>query len=113
MKKPSVRTDLRIFDQKRNEQKRSYHLACEGTRLLIEIGAFPQGEPAEWRVEARVRAGSADATSGDTIANETAATRTEALRAVARTWRSREPEHGIRVFDWEAVEALLESVQAL
>jgi hypothetical protein len=112
MKKASQRTELRITGQERTMHMRIYDLACEGSRLRLEVAPVDVDGAEAWRVEAKVRP-RADANAEVTSANETAATRTEALRALARTWRSNEAQHGIRMFDWEAVEVLLGSVRAL
>lgn len=110
MKKPSTRTELRIVNQVRTMHLRGYDFACEGAKMRLDIAPVQNDGPGMWRVEARVRSGDR---SEETTANETGASRTQALRAVAQTWRDREAEHGIRVFDWDAVEALLVGVQAL
>ena len=91
---------------------RIYDLACEGNRLRLEVVPVEVDGAEVWRVEAKVRS-RVDANGEVTTANETAATRTEALRALARAWRSNAAQHGMRMFDWEAVEVLLAGVRAL
>jgi len=110
MKKPSTRTELRIVDQMRTMHLRGYSLACEGARMRLEIAQVHNDGPEVWRVQAKVRS---TVQGEDTLANELGPTRTEALRAVAHKWRETEPQHGMNMFDWDAVEALLVSVQAL
>lgn len=110
MKKPSTRTELRIVNQVRTMHLRGYEFACESAKLRLDIAPVQNDGPGMWRVEARVRTGDR---SDETTANEVGTSRTEALRAVAKTWRDKEEEHGIRVFDWDAVEALLVDVHAL
>ena len=111
MKKASTRTELRIVDQVRTMHLRGYDFACEGIKLRLEISPVSNDPPNLWRVQARTR--TTPSTGLETSANETGTTPIEALHAVAKSWRETEPQHGITVFDWEAVEALLVSVQAL
>jgi hypothetical protein len=110
-KKASTRTELRIVDQVRTMHLRGYDFACEGVKLRLEISPVSNDEPNLWRVQARTR--TTPSAGLETSANETAPTPTEALRAVAKSWRENEAQHGITVFDWEAIEALLVSVHAL
>lgn len=111
MKKPTTtRTELRITDQRRLRDARGYDLACEGGKLKLQVAQIEDGSDASWRVEAK---GRAYADGEEACALETGSTPTEALRAVAKSWREKEPLHGIRMFDWEAVEALLVGVRAL
>lgn len=110
MKKESPRTKLRIVDQNRTMHMRGYDLACEGARMRVVVAPVNDETGGRWRVEATIRSEDRVEVA---VANETGPTRTEALRSVATTMRGLEPQTDIAMFDWEAVEALLVSVQAL
>ena len=108
MKKEQNTSGLRIVDQIRTMHCREYDLACEDGRLTVHVE--PAGDA--WRVDARGRRASRVGSS-PTTASETAPTRLEALRAVAASWKDGAQQHGMTMFDWEAVEKLLVGVRAL
>ncbi len=103
-------TALRITNQFRSKGGMAYDLKCEGVRLTLHISPKTgSDDPGEWRVEAR----GGRATEEAVTIMEWGATRTEALQAVAKSWAGELATDGLRVFDWEAIAAVLTSVRAL
>lgn len=109
-KKPSVRTELRILDQRRIRDALEYHLAYEGARLVVHVAPMRDGTSDGWRVGASVRS----ALGEEAVhADEIGSSRAEAFHALAAAWKKNERTHGLAMFDWDAVETLLVSVRAL
>lgn len=104
------KTALQITNQFRSGGGVAYDLKCDGVRLTLLITERTGAEdPAEWRIEAR---GSLTPDRKVTVA-EWGITREEALRAIGRSWESSTETTGLRVFDWDAVAAMLRTVRAL
>jgi hypothetical protein len=103
-------TALRITNQFRSGGGMAYDLKCDSVRLTLMITERTRADdPAEWRIEARGWL-TADRR---VIIVEWGTTREDALRAIGRSWASSTETTGLRVFDWEAVAALLRAVRAL
>jgi hypothetical protein len=103
-------TALKITNQFRSDGGMAYDLKCEGVRLTLVIAERTRADdPAAWRIEAR---GSLTADQKATLL-EWGTTREEALQAIARAWASSIDTTALRVFDWEAVAAMLRTVRAL
>jgi hypothetical protein len=100
---------LRITNQFRSKGGMAYDLKCEGVRLaLFMVQRTNDADPGEWRVEARVARTSADFAT----VVEWGKTRGDALRAVGTAWTASNETLGLRVFDWDAVAKVLDSVKA-
>jgi hypothetical protein len=88
----------------------TYGLKCEGVILTLVVSPrASETDPGEWRIEARVKRGPLE----DITAAEWGSTRKDALQAVGRAWDSQRINHGLRMFDWEAVSRVLNEVRAL
>jgi len=101
---------LKITNQYRVIGGMTYGLKCEGVVLTLVVSFRPnEGAEPEWHIEARARRAPQD----PVIAAGTGPTRIEALRAVGRSWDSNVGNHGLAMFDWEAVARVLQEVRAL
>jgi len=110
-KKEGANADaLKITNQFRSKGGMAYDLKCEGVRLELHMTPRSNSDdPNEWRIEAR---GNRVGTEGAVVV-EWGKTRGEALRAIGEAWAASEQTLGLRVFNWEAVAKMLESVRAL
>lgn len=100
--------ELRIVDQVRTMKAREYDLACGEGRLTVNVQALEAGTPG-FRVEVRGKR-----RGGETLtASESGVSRVEALRAAGREWQIAAQPRGLNMFDWLAVEKLLDGVRAL
>src|SRR5262245_2658383 len=101
---------LRITQQCRVKGGMAYGLRCEGVALVVTMS--PRTSPDdrdEWHIQARVKRPTHD----DVLAEEWGPTRLEALRALGRAWTTRQFDHGLTMFDWEAVARVLAEVRAV
>ncbi len=103
---------LRIVNQFRSKRGMAYDLKCEGVRLALHMTPRASADdPAEWCVEAR---GNRAGTAADAaLVVEWGNTRGDALRAIGVAWSNAIATKELRVFDWDAVAKVLDSVKAL
>ena len=101
---------LRIMNQRRVAAGMEYALRCDGVLLTLQVSPRAGADETEgFNVEARSGRGGEPAV----VVSEFGTTRLEALQAVGRAWASRIPQHGLAMFDWEAVARALLDVKAL
>jgi hypothetical protein len=107
IRSPERKPGTRITQQFRERHNMTYELECEGATLVVRV--FPlEGEPAEWRVEARTT----DA-SDAIVARATASSAAVALERVAAWWRENTATRALSTFDWNAVAEAMTAVRAL
>jgi hypothetical protein len=103
-------TALKIMQQTRIKGGMSYSLKCEGVLLTLTISPRTSEEDRDaWHVAARAKRPERD----DVAMDEWGPTRIDALRALGRTWVSNQFDHGLGMFDWEAVAKVLAEVRAV
>lgn len=101
---------LKITGQARVKGGMEYDLKCGGVHLALTVS--PRGsdlDPDAFRVEARAKRMPGE----PFVASGWGATRKDALRAAGEHWESAVGEHGLGMFDWTAVAAILDTVRAL
>jgi hypothetical protein len=108
-KESTSKDALRITNQFRSKGGMAYDLKCEGVRLALHmVQRASNDDPDEWRIEARGNRMGTEAA----VVVEWGKTRGDALRAVGAAWNLAEETLGLRVFDWDAVAKVLDSVRA-
>jgi hypothetical protein len=110
MKTEKNTTALKITQQCRVKGGMAYGLKCEGVVLTLIVSPRTTADDRdEWRVQARAKRPARD----DVQFDEWGPTRIDALRAVGRSWTSNQLNHGLTMFDWEAVARVLAEVRAV
>jgi hypothetical protein len=100
---------LRITNQYRSRRGMMYELECNGNNLDVHVTARENaGDPADWRVDARL----GHAEDAATI-TEWGDTRAAALERVGRSWAEQCWARSLPSFDWEHVAKALTLVRAL